>query len=141
MEPWIVATSLIFAYLILTLILGLVANRRLEIDMEDFLLYGRQAGFVVLYLTLVSTFYSSFAFLGSSGFFYTHGVGLLVLYLTAIVYPHPLTLHGGVWALGANLILTLIVSRFSQPPHPKTLERIHGTLEEFVYGQGEKALN
>ena len=67
------------------------------------------------------------------------GAGLLVLYLTAIVYPHPLTLHGGVWALGANLILTLIVSRFSQPPHPKTLERIHGTLEEFVYGQGEKA--
>ena len=65
MEPWVIATSLIFAYLIFTLILGLIANRKLEIDMEDFLLYGRQAGFVVLYLTLVSTFYSAFAFLGS----------------------------------------------------------------------------
>ncbi len=69
MEPWMVATSLIFAYLVLTLILGVVANRKLAVDMEDFLLYGRQAGFVVLYLTLVSTYYSAFAFLGSSGFF------------------------------------------------------------------------
>ena len=75
------------------------------------------------------------------------GVGLSVLYLTAIegsnpyFDPHPLTLHGGIWALGANLIVTLIVSKFSRPPHPETLERIHGTLEKFVYGQGEKALN
>lgn len=101
MEPWIVATSLIFAYLILTLILGLVANRRLEIDMEDFLLYGRQAGFVVLYLTLVSTFYSSFAFLGSSGFFYTHGVGFWAAGTwTAMTGVITYTLGSRVWALG-----------------------------------------
>ncbi len=30
MEPWVIATSLIFSYLIFTLILGLIANRRLE---------------------------------------------------------------------------------------------------------------
>ena len=101
MEPWVVATSLIFAYLIFTLILGLIANRKLAIDMEDFLLYGRQAGFVVLYLTLVSTYFSAFAFLGSSGFFYTHGVGFWAAGTwTAMTGVTTYTLGSRIWALG-----------------------------------------
>ena len=75
MEAWVVATGMIVLYLVLTIVLGIVANRRLTGDMEDFLLYGRKAGFVVLYLTVVASFHSAFAFLGSGGFFYTHGVG------------------------------------------------------------------
>ena len=58
MEPWVVATGLIVLYLVLTISLGIVANRRLTGDMEDFLLYGRKAGFVVLYLTVVASFHS-----------------------------------------------------------------------------------
>ena len=53
MEPWVVATGLIFLYLLVSLGLGVVANRRMTVDLEDFLLYGRKAGFVVLYLTVV----------------------------------------------------------------------------------------
>lgn len=75
METWVVALTVIGAYLLLTLLLGAIANRRLEVDLEDFLLYGRKAGFVVLYLTVVATYHSAFAFLGSGGFFYTHGIG------------------------------------------------------------------
>ena len=58
MEPWIVSTGLIFAYLLFTIVLGYVANRRMSSDLEDFLLYGRKAGFVVLYLTVVATYHS-----------------------------------------------------------------------------------
>ncbi len=75
MEVWMVATGLIFSYLLVTIVIGIVANKRLSIDLEDFLLYGRKAGFVVLYLTIVATYHSAFAFLGSGGFFYTHGIG------------------------------------------------------------------
>ena len=57
MEPWVVATSLIFIYLIATIILGVIANKRMTVDMEDFFLYGRKAGFIVLYLTVVATFH------------------------------------------------------------------------------------
>lgn len=101
MEPWVVATGLIFLYLVATIILGLVANRRLTVDMEDFLLYGRKAGFVVLYLTVVASFHSAFAFLGSGGFFYTHGVGFWAagtwtLLVGAITY----VLGTRIWALG-----------------------------------------
>jgi len=101
MEAWVVATGLIFVYLLATLALGVLANRRLTVDLEDFLLYGRKAGFVVLYLTVVATFHSAFAFLGSGGFFYTHGVGFWsagtwTLLVGAITY----VLGTRIWALG-----------------------------------------
>jgi SSS family solute:Na+ symporter len=101
MQPWVVATSLIFIYLLVTIGLGIVANRRLTIDLEDFLLYGRKAGFVVLYLTMVATYHSAFAFLGSGGFFYTHGIGFWdagawTVMVGAITY----VLGSRIWALG-----------------------------------------
>jgi hypothetical protein len=58
-EAWVIATSLIFLYLLGTVVLGVVANRRMQVDLEDFLLYGRKAGFVVLYLTVVASFHSA----------------------------------------------------------------------------------
>ncbi|HXI02139.1 MAG TPA: sodium:solute symporter family protein, partial [Candidatus Saccharimonadales bacterium] len=101
MPGWMISTGLIFVYLIATLVLGAVANRKMTVNMEDFLLYGRSAGFVVLYLTVVATYHSAFAFLGSGGFFYTHGIGfwaagswtILVGAITYVLGPR-------IWALG-----------------------------------------
>jgi SSS family solute:Na+ symporter len=59
--------------------------------------------------------------------------GLLVLYLTLVVAPHPLGMHGGVWGLLANFVVTAIVSRVSTPPSEATVSRIHGAVERFVY--------
>ncbi len=101
MEPWVVATGLIFIYLVFTIVLGVVANRHMTVDMEDFLLYGRKAGFVVLYLTVVATFHSAFAFLGSGGFFYTHGVGFWAAGTwTVLVGAITYVLGTRIWALG-----------------------------------------
>lgn len=101
MEAWVVATGLIFVYLLFTIVLGIVANRRMTVDMEDFLLYGRKAGFVVLYLTVVATFHSAFAFLGSGGFFYTHGVGFWAAGTwTVLVGAITYVIGTRIWALG-----------------------------------------
>ncbi|HSH75089.1 MAG TPA: sodium:solute symporter family protein [Longimicrobiales bacterium] len=101
METWVVATSLIFIYLLATIVLGVVANRRMRVDLEDFLLYGRRAGFVVLYLTVVASFHSAFAFLGSGGFFYTHGVGFWAAGTwTVLVGAITYVLGTRIWALG-----------------------------------------
>ncbi len=101
METWVVATGLIFVYLMASLVLGVVANRKLTVDIEDFLLYGRKAGIFVLYLTVVATYHSAFAFLGSGGFFYVHGIGFWAagtwtLLVGAITY----VLGTRIWALG-----------------------------------------
>ena len=108
MEPWVVATSLIFIYLLATIVLGVIANRRMTGDMEDFLLYGRKAGFIVLYLTVVATFHSAFAFLGSGGFFYTHGIGFWAAGTwTCLVGAITYVLGPRIWALGkANGYIT-----------------------------------
>lgn len=101
METWVISTGLIFVYLLATVVIGIVANKRMAVNLEDFLLYGRQAGFFVLYLTVVATFHSAFAFLGSGGFFYTHGIGFWeagtwTVLVGAITY----TLGTRIWALG-----------------------------------------
>ena len=101
MEPWVVATSLIVLYLVATIVIGALANRKLTVNLEDFFLYGRQAGVFVLYLTVVATFHSAFAFLGSGGFFYTHGIGFWVAGTwTILVGVITYTLGTRIWALG-----------------------------------------
>ncbi|WP_419934007.1 sodium:solute symporter family protein [Candidatus Palauibacter sp.] len=101
MEPWVIATGLIFVYLLATIVLGAVANRRMSVDLEDFLLYGRKAGFVVLYLTVVATYHSAFAFLGAGGFFYTHGIGFWAAGAwTVLVGAITYVLGSRIWALG-----------------------------------------
>ena len=101
MESWVVATGSVLLYILFTIVVGILANRRLSVDLEDFLLYGRKAGFVVLYLTVVATYHSAFAFLGSGGFFYRHGIGFWeagtwTVLTGAITY----TLGVRIWALG-----------------------------------------
>ena len=101
MEPWVVSTTLIFVYLVATIVIGILANRKGKANMEDFFLYGRQAGFVVLYLTVVATFHSAFAFLGSGGFFYTHGIGFWMAGTwTVLVGAITFALGTRIWALG-----------------------------------------
>ncbi len=103
MDVWLVATSLIFAYLLFTVVVGATANRQLSVSLEDFLLYGRKTGFVVLYLTVVATFHSAFAFLGSGGFFLTHGVGFWVAGAwTVLVGAITYVLGSRIWALGTK---------------------------------------
>ena len=62
------------------------------------------------------------------------GVGLSVLYLTLEVIPHPMGLHGAVWSILANFLVTIMVSRVTRPSSPETIRRIHGEVERFVYG-------
>ncbi|MGI9258680.1 MAG: sodium:solute symporter family protein, partial [Gammaproteobacteria bacterium] len=62
------------------------------------------------------------------------GAGLATLYLTLIVIPHPLTLHGGIWSVIANFVVAWCVSAVTRPPSSETVWRIHGEMERFVYG-------
>jgi SSS family solute:Na+ symporter len=66
------------------------------------------------------------------------GVGMVMLCLTLVVFPHPLGLHGGVWSVLANFLVTIVVSRSTRAPSPETVRRIHGEVESFVYGSNEQ---
>jgi SSS family solute:Na+ symporter len=72
-----------------------------------------------------------------AGILWGIGVGLAGLYYTLVIHPHPLGLHGAVWSVVANFLVTIVVSRLTKPPSPETVQRIHGEVERFVYGTGE----
>ena len=67
-------------------------------------------------------------------------LGFIVLYWALVVSPNPLGIHAALWSLGFNLLACMVVSRFTQPPSETTVNRIHGTLEEYIYGSGEISL-
>jgi len=101
-SPALIASSIIVLYLALCLALGLLSHSRLlPGSLEDFFLYGRRAKFLVLYLTIVSTYHSAFAFLGSVGYFYRHGIGFWAAGSWTILTGLLTWILGGrAWALG-----------------------------------------
>ena len=60
---------------------------------------------------------------------------LVTLFYTLVVNPHPLDIHGGVWAVAVNFVLVILISRRTAPPSLETVQRIHGAVEEFVHGK------
>lgn len=63
-------------------------------------------------------------------------VGLITLYLTSVVTPHPLGLHGGVWSLLVNFAVAVAVSAVTKSPDDQTRQRMRSVMEELVYGSG-----
>jgi SSS family solute:Na+ symporter len=92
------------------------------------------AGAMQLFPALLGVCFPTRRLLTRAGVLAGIGAGLLMLYATLIVFPHPLGMHGGVWSVLVNVIVTLVVSRLTNPPSPATVLRVHGELERFVYG-------
>jgi Na+/proline symporter len=63
--------------------------------------------------------------------------GMVVLFITLVVVPHPYGMHGGIWALLLNTLVAWGVSMVSAPPSAQTVKRVHGEIEKLVYGTEE----
>ena len=62
------------AYLVMLLLLGWISHRRSSTGEEDYYLAGRNQTWIVSSLTIMATFFSSFALLGAPGMVYREGV-------------------------------------------------------------------
>jgi SSS family solute:Na+ symporter len=82
MEMQIPALIIIFVFTFIPLWIGELSRRASLNNVEDFFVQGRRMPTVVLFLTVYATWWSSFAFLGSTSYFYTKGP----IYLTAIAW-------------------------------------------------------
>ena len=63
--------------------------------------------------------------------------GLATLYVTLVVVPHPMGMHGGLWGLLVNSVIAVAVSAVTPGPTSETIRRIHGEVERLVYGSTE----
>ena len=67
------ALVMLCLYLAMLLVLGFLGWKRSRNTEEDYYLAGRSQGWIVSALTIMATFFSSFAFLGQPGLGYKEG--------------------------------------------------------------------
>ena len=91
-------------YLLLLLLLGIVGWLKSSGGEEDYYLAGREQGWLVSSLTIMATFFSSFALLGAPGLVYKEGVALALFSLNVPVAGLAVYLLGSrIWKIGRRL--------------------------------------
>ena len=73
MEGWVLISTVIGGYLLVTLGIGLLAGRRASQSVTGFVAGDRDFGLLVMYFITGATIFSAFAFLGGPGWAYSRG--------------------------------------------------------------------
>lgn len=79
MERWILITTIVLAYLVVTLVLGLVAARRTSHGVTGYVAADRQFGLLPMYFVVGASVFSAFAFLGGPGWAFSRGMAVLYI--------------------------------------------------------------
>jgi solute:Na+ symporter, SSS family len=79
-----VALSVIFVVVAISTVVALLASRRIKMDLEQWSVAGRGFGVIFVWLLMAGEIYTTFAFLGASGWAYSRGGPALyiITYLT-----------------------------------------------------------
>ena len=79
-----IALSVVFVVLTISTIVALLASRRIKMDLEQWSVAGRGFGVIFVWLLMAGEIYTTFAFLGASGWAYSRGGPALYIltYLT-----------------------------------------------------------
>ncbi len=73
----VVALTIIFSWITLTLVVGVLAGIKRRFSLEGYLVSGRALGLLLLYTLFAAEIYSAYAFLGTAGWAYSYGVPIL----------------------------------------------------------------
>src|SRR5580698_8695165 len=93
----------LFVYLAIIAVIGIVAYQKSKANTEDFFLASRTIGPMVFFLSLFATNMTAFAILGSSGLAYKRGIGIYGLMASSSGFVIPLTIFfigTRLWSLG-----------------------------------------
>lgn len=96
-------TGIIFGYLAIVLLIGLLSHRLFRGTGTDFFLASRSIGSFVLLMTLFGTHMTAFSILGASGEAYHNGIGVFALMASSSALMVPVTiffLGPRLWEIG-----------------------------------------
>jgi SSS family solute:Na+ symporter len=101
MSPSAVSLTTIFAIVFIGATIGILAGVRRKMDLEQWTVGGRGFGAVLMYLLMAGEVYTTFAFLGASGWAYSRGGPTLYVmaYLT-LAYVISFFLLPQIWEVG-----------------------------------------
>ena len=101
MSPSLVALTIIFCIVLVGAVTGLYAGFRRQMNLEQWAVGGRGFGLILIWLLMAGEVYTTFAFLGASGWAYSRGGPTLyiVAYLT-LAYVISFFILPRIWEVG-----------------------------------------
>ncbi len=101
MSPSMIALSVIFGIVMVGSIIGFYAGSRYKMDLEQWTVGGRGFGLMLVWLLMAGEVYTTFAFLGASGWAYSRGGPTLyiIAYLT-LAYVVSFYILPNIWEVG-----------------------------------------
>ena len=101
MTPAAISMWIIVAIVVLGTAIGCLAGRRRKMDLEQWTVGGRRFGAALMYLLLAGEMYTTFAFLGASGWAYSRGgPGLYILAYISLGNVVSFFIMPRIWELG-----------------------------------------
>ncbi|MCD6420503.1 MAG: sodium:solute symporter family protein [Synergistetes bacterium] len=72
-----ISLTIIFSWIVLTLLIGVLAGIKKKFSLDGYLVSNRSMGFIFLYVLLAGEIYSAYAFLGVAGWAYSYGLPIM----------------------------------------------------------------
>ncbi|MBZ5496939.1 MAG: sodium:solute symporter family protein [Acidobacteriia bacterium] len=95
------ALIIIFAVILLSSLVGIRAGRRRKMDLEMWTVGGRRFGVILIWLLMAGEIYTTFTFLGASGWAYAKGApAFYILIYGTLAYTLSFFILPAIWRLG-----------------------------------------
>jgi len=96
-----VALIIIFATIIFSSLVGIFAGRRVKMNLENWTVAGRRFGIILIWLLMAGEIYTTFTFLGASGWAYSKGAPTFyILIYGALAYTLSFFILPALWKVG-----------------------------------------
>jgi SSS family solute:Na+ symporter len=86
-----IALVIIFATIGISAAVGIIAGRRLKMNLENWTVAGRRFGLLLIWLLMAGEIYTTFTFLGASGWAFSKGAPAFYIFF----FHPPRALEGG----------------------------------------------
>ena len=95
------ALVIIIAVIVLSSFLGIYAGRRMKMNLENWTVGGRRFGVILIWLLMAGEIYTTFTFLGASGWAYSRGAPTFyILIYGALAYTLSFFILPSIWKAG-----------------------------------------
>ncbi|NIO48704.1 MAG: sodium:solute symporter family protein [Candidatus Aminicenantes bacterium] len=95
------ALIIIFATIIFSSLVGIFAGRRVKMNLENWTVAGRRFGIIIIWLLMAGEIYTTFTFLGASGWAYSKGAPTFyILIYGALAYTLSFFILPALWKMG-----------------------------------------
>jgi SSS family solute:Na+ symporter len=95
------ALVIILAVIVISAFVGIIAGRKLKMNLENWTVGGRRFGVVIIWLLMAGEIYTTFTFLGASGWAYSKGApAFYILIYGALAYTLSFFILPELWKIG-----------------------------------------